>query len=328
MKLVVLLLLAVVATANAKFQFTEEWELWKKDHGKEYSSDEEELLRRIVWEANKNYVDNHNEHAHVFGYTVAMNQFADLESGEFMRLYTGYRHSTGRQPAGEPFVPSLRVEDLPESVNWNEKGWLTEVKNQGQCGGCWAFSATGSLEGQHFNRTGKLVSLSEQNLIDCSTAEGNHGCEGGLPDQAFQYIIKNGGIDTEDSYRYQAHDEKCRFNAANIGANMTSFKDIASKSESDLQVAVATIGPISVGIDASHISFKLYQEGVYHDYFCSQTKLDHGVLAAGYGDQYGKLYWWVKNSWGAHWGMDGFIMMSRNRNNNCGIATQASYPVI
>lgn len=172
---------------------------------------------------------------------------------------------------------------------------MTPVKDQGQCGSCWAFSSTGSLEGQHFAKTKQLVSLSEQNLVDCSQKQGNMGCNGGLMDQAFTYIKENKGIDTEKSYPYEAEDRTCRFKAADVGATDTGFTDIKSKNEEALQQAVATIGPIAVAIDASHNSFQLYKRGVYNEKSCSQTQLDHGVLAVGYGTEGSDDYWLVKN---------------------------------
>jgi len=154
------------------------------------------------------------------------------------------------------------------------------------------------------------------------------GCNGGLMDQAFEYIKVNNGIDTETSYPYEASDNSCRFKAADVGATDTGFTDITSKDESALQQAVATVGPISVAIDASHASFQLYKSGVYNELFCSQTRLDHGVLAVGYGTDSGKDYWLVKNSWSATWGDQGYIKMTRNKRNQCGIATAASYPIV
>jgi len=148
-------------------------------------------------------------------------------------------------------------------------------------------------------------------------------------DQAFKYIQVNNGIDTEVSYPYQAKNGKCRFNATNVGATDTGFTDIKSGDETALTTAIANIGPISVAIDASHNSFQLYKKGVYYEKQCSATQLDHGVLAVGYGTQDdGTDYYIVKNSWGQSWGDQGYLLMSRNKNNNCGIATSASYPTV
>ena len=297
-----------------------------QEHGKVYPDETTELRRHAIWQANKKYVDEHNENlADRLGFTLGMNAFADMDGAEFAKIYNGYL--SGRRSNSTKIFHSSGI-SLPTSVDWRTKGIVTGIKNQGQCGSCWAFSTTGSLEGQHALATGKLVSLSEQNLVDCSGAEGNEGCNGGLMDDAFEYIIKNNGIDTEASYPYVARDERCRFKAANVGATEKSYTDVKHEDEQALTDAIATVGPISVAIDASHQSFQMYSSGVYYEPDCSQTELDHGVLAVGYGSDSGQDYYIVKNSWGTSWGMQGYIWMSRNRNNNCGIATDASYPTV
>jgi len=249
-----------------------------------------------------------------------------FSSEEFVSIYNGMNVHVEYEPVEEDWPMMAQV--TGDVVNWVTKGAVTAVKDQGQCGSCWSFSTTGSLEGEKFIKTGTLTSLSEQNLIDCSTAEGNDGCNGGLMDSAFKYVISNKGIDTEASYPYTTSGpNSCKFKPADIGDTITSYKDVTRGSESALQTAV-TQQPISVAIDASHNSFQLYSSGVYYEPACSTSSLDHGVLAVGYGTSAsGTDYWLVKNSWGKNWGMSGYLQMSKGRNNNCGIATMASYPI-
>jgi len=327
---IVVLALALGCTLALDVKLNQQWKLWKESNGKSYF-DAEEHVRRAVWESNLKIVQDHNLEADLGVHTfwLGMNKYADLTITEFTKMMNGFNSTMRGQQSQDrhTFVSTPNVK-LPDTVDWRDKGYVTPIKDQGQCGSCWAFSATGSLEGQHFKATTKLVSLSEQNLVDCSTKQGNMGCNGGLMDQAFQYIKVNDGIDTEDSYKYEARDGQCRFKKEDVGATDTGFTDIKSKDESALQEAVATIGPISVAIDASHSSFQLYKHGVYNEKACSQTQLDHGVLAVGYGSEDSKDYWLVKNSWGTGWGDKGYIMMTRNKNNQCGIATMSSYPLV
>jgi len=302
-----------LAVSDAEFQ------QWMGKYNKQYNSAEEAQYRYTVWKKNKDFVEEHN--GKNLGFTVEVNKFADLPIEEFRNTYNGYIMT----PRDNTRVKVLSEVNLPSSVDWRTKGVVTPIKNQGQCGSCWSFSTTGSVEGQHAIATGKLVGLSEANLVDCSSGFGNNGCNGGLMDDAFKYIMQC-GIDTEASYPYVPQTANCQYSTSNVAAHITGYHDVASGSESQLETAVANVGPISVAIDASHNSFQLYSGGVYYESACSTTQLDHGVLAVGYGTSGGKAYWLVKNSWGTDWGLSGYIMMSRNRNNNCGIATMASYP--
>jgi len=311
-----LAVMAVAAFARPEPEYRAAFLKFIKDYSKSYSQ-AQFAQRYNVFRSNLDFVDSWNQ----LGYhTVAINKFADLTVAEFSAIYNGMNVISN---ATYEYVPSATA----DIVDWRTKGAVTPIKDQGQCGSCWSFSATGSLEGAHFIAKTALVSLSEQNLVDCSTAEGNEGCNGGLMTQAFDYIKKNKGIDTETSYPYTATGPNaCKFKPANIGSTITSYTNIKAGSEADL-IAKIAVGPTSVAIDASHQSFQLYSSGIYYEPACSATALDHGVLAVGYGaDTTGKAYYIVKNSWGTSWGNVGYIEMSRNRNNNCGIATMATIP--
>ncbi|CAF1069878.1 unnamed protein product [Adineta ricciae] len=307
------------------------WVLFKRTYEKQYASNAEETTRRSIWEDHIALIRKHNLEADLglHTYTLGMNKYGDLTNQEFVKQMNGLDLGLNVSFSGtcDQYVASGNLK-RPASVDWRTKGYVTPIKDQGQCGSCWAFSTTGSLEGQHFAKTQQLVSLSEQNLVDCSTTYGNFGCRGGLMDNAFKYIKENSGLDTESTYPYEARDDTCRFNTKNVGATDTGCKDIKQYSEDDLQDAIATVGPISVAIDASHTSFQLYKSGIYNERACSSLQLDHGVLAVGYDTQNGQDYYIVKNSWGTSWGNQGYIWMTRNKKNQCGIATLASYPTV
>jgi len=319
MKFLCVLLLIGVCTAHPT------WEEWKQTHSKQYAVGEE-AKRQYIWNNNLKYVLQHNLEGHT--YEVGMNKFADLDHEEWQSLYLS---KLIKNPASKPdkIHTATPGKVYDSSYNWVDYGYVTPVKDQGQCGSCYSFSSTGALEGQHFKATGVLPSLSEQNIMDCSTSYGNAGCNGGWMDQAFEYIRDNGGIDTEASYPYKAtSSSSCKYNRAYSGATVSGIVDVQSGSEAALLDAVSTVGPVAVAIDASHRSFQLYTSGVYYERKCSNRMLDHAVLAVGYGTTSGTDYWIVKNSWGTGWGQDGYIWMSRNVNKNCGIAEAASYPLV
>jgi len=317
-----LFVLAMAFVATQALDLDSEWEQFKIEYGKTLLTGQEHDMRKNIFAANLKFIERHNaEHAlglHTF--TVGINQFADLTNEEFVKQFTGF--------VAADDIPETSVElteGRPSSIDWRLKGAVTPVKNQGQCGSCWAFSTTGTIEGAWFKRTGQLESLSEQNLMDCDYK--NHGCNGGNPFMALLYTIRNGGLDTESSYPYRMRQGQCEFKRNSVGATITGAKRIIQGSEEDLQNAIASVGPISVAIDAGHTSFQLYREGVYYEPSCSSYRLDHGVLAVGYGTDNGHDYYIIKNSWGTGWGLNGYIAMARNHNNMCGVATMACYAI-
>merc|ERR1712072_448577 len=211
------------------------------------------------------------------------------------------------------------------SIDWVAKGAVTPVKNQKHCGSCWAFSSTGALEGAYFVASGKLVSLSEEDLVQCDTAH-DHGCRGGLMDNAFKFVEKN-GIASEADYPYTSGygtTGSCKSDLEHRPVvTIESYTDVPSGDENALKAA-ASKQPVAVAIEADKSAFQLYSGGVLDNPGCGQ-QLDHGVLLVGYGTDSGKDYWKVKNSWGASWGEQGYIRMVRNKN-QCGIAQMPSYP--
>ncbi|XP_073342203.1 cathepsin S-like [Pagrus major] len=320
------LCLMAAATFDSRLDF--HWDLWKKNHQKSYRDEVEEASRRELWEQNLMLITKHNLEASMglHTYELSMNHMGDLTPEEILQSYATLIPSTGIQRAPSPFAGTSGAA-APDTVDWREKGYVTKVKMQGACGSCWAFSAAGALEGQLFKKTGKLVDLSPQNLVDCSTKYGNHGCHGGNMAYAFQYVIDNQGIDSDTSYPYTGQESQCRYNPSYRAANCSQYSSLPEGDEGALKQAVATIGPISVGIDATRPRFAFYRSGVYNDPSCSK-KVNHAVLVVGYGTLNGEDYWLVKNSWGTSFGDEGYIRMSRNNDDQCGITQDASYPIM
>ncbi|KAL7738276.1 hypothetical protein ACLKA6_006607 [Drosophila palustris] len=307
-----------------------EWESFKTEYGKIYANEDEEQLRAQVFRDNKEMIDKHNENylAGKETYEMGVNQFADLLPKEFESLMLQGLNLTESNSLTDFTYTKPEDVEIPPAIDWRSKGAVTGVKNQGNCGSCWAFAAVGSLEGQHFVKTRQLISLSEQNLLDCSNRPpyNNGGCKGGDYVRAFRYVQDNGGIDTESSYPYKAVQQPCRFDKRYVGATVRGIVRIHPNSEAALAVASATKGPIAVAIYAGNLQF--YHNGVFNNPSCNKPA-NHAVTVVGYGhDNRGGDFWLVKNSWGSDWGEHGYVRMSRNRNNQCGIASHAFFPLV
>jgi C1A family cysteine protease len=305
--------LAGLGLVSASLQ--EEFVAYVKEFNKVYTADE--LFTRFQnFKDNKKVIDEHNTKG--LAWEMGVNQFTDLTATEFSSMYLGYR------PRSNDFLRSQNLHVVPEGqvladeLDWRTKGAVTPIKDQAQCGSCWAFSTTGSVEGANQIKSGQLQSLSEQQLVDCAGSAGNQGCNGGLMDDAFEYIIKNKGIGSEASYPYTGRDGTCK--QVTSVSTVSKYTDVKKNDETGLMSAV-NIEPVSVAVDAA--SWSSYRKGIMSG-LCGKS-LDHGVLAVGYGTEGSQDYWIVKNSWGTSWGESGFIRLIRNKN-ECGIAEAASYP--
>jgi C1A family cysteine protease len=261
-------------------------------------------------------------------FRLGINEFADLTGDEFAASRSGLRKP--KEIWGSlPWLGThtYKGEHLEDSLDWVAKGAVTPVKNQRQCGACWSFSTTGALEGAWEIKTKKLVSISEQQFVDCDKIDS--GCNGGFMDDAFGYAEKN-ALCTETSYPYKATGGQCKASNCSIAIpkdGVVGFKDVASDDEQAMMSALSQ-QPVSIAIEADKSVFQLYHSGVLTG-LCGAT-LDHGVLAVGYGTDDGKNYWLVKNSWGSDWGLNGYVKLLRGKGGSgeCGLLTKASYPVV
>ncbi|KAL8030018.1 hypothetical protein ABFX02_14G260500 [Erythranthe guttata] len=302
-------------------------ESWMAEHGKSYNAIGEKEKRLEIFKDNLRYIDEQNAIENRT-YKLGLNRFADLTNDEYRKTFLGSRPDGKRRLTGrksDRYAPKVG-DALPDSIDWREKGAVVPIKDQGSCGSCWAFSTITAVEGINQIATGELISLSEQELVDCDRSY-NQGCNGGLMDYAFQFIIKNGGIDSDQDYPYKGRDAKCdqtRKNAKVV--SIDGYEDVPVSDEKALQKAAAS-QPISVAVEAGGRDFQLYNSGIFSGK-CG-VELDHGVSVVGYGTEKGKDYWIVRNSWGVSWGEKGYLRMERNvasKDGLCGIAIEPSYP--
>jgi len=325
--LLIALAVAMIALCEARSlteqDYQQQFTNFVTKYNKQYPHDEF-FNRYSIFKANLDYIRAHNKGKHT--YSLAVNEFTDMTFVEFHDRYTGYTPRDTTYYRAKNAAPKHHSTlAAPASVDWRTSNAVTPIKNQGQCGSCWAFSTTGSVEGAVAIGSGKLISLSEQQLVDCSSTYGNQGCNGGLMDDAFQYIIANKGLCTEADYPYTAvTGPTCLASNCTLAATITGFVDLTAGDENALLTAAA-ITPVSVAIEADQQAFQFYSGGVFNA--ACGTNLDHGVLVVGYGlDATTKLnYWIVKNSWGTTWGETGYMRMVRGQN-ECGVSNVASYP--
>ncbi|CAM8994811.1 unnamed protein product [Rhodiola kirilowii] len=306
---------------------------WKQHHGKIYKHSDDAEKRFAIFRSNLKYIVEKNSNRwSSSGHVVGLNKFADLSNEEFKEKYTSKVKRPASKVRGDSISRRSMVSKMhsckaPSSLDWRKYGAVTGVKDQGDCGSCWSFSSTGAIEGINAIVTGDLISLSEQELVDCDST--NDGCDGGYMDYAFEWVISNGGIDTEADYPYTGVDGTC--NTQKEETKVVSIDGYEDVDESDSALLCASVKqPVSVGIDGSAIDFQLYTGGIY-DGDCSDDPddIDHAVLVVGYGSEGDEDYWIVKNSWGTSWGLDGYIYIRRNTNSTsgvCAINAMASYP--
>lgn len=319
---------ARVVNQAEPFTQDEYWTLWKHfqtlDGHTGYTSVVDHNERFEIFKKNMDMAREFNQKEE-YTFTMGVTIFADKTREEFedwLKMTSGTKPK--QSGVSRAMFDMDTAEVAPDSKDWVAAGAVTPIKNQGSCGSCWAFSTTGGIEGQNFLVNHKLSSFSEQELVDCSQAEGNQGCSGGLMDDGFKFV-ESDGLCFESAYPYEGTDNSCKKSSCTKQVTVTSYTDIPQGDTDALKTASGTKGPISIAVDANFF-WQMYTGGVFN-HACNPSKLDHGVLLVGY-QSTGTGYWKVKNSWGAGWGESGFIRLAGTDANTCGLANSASYPTV
>jgi len=299
MKALIVLALAACAFALS-YQNDPFWIAYKQQFGKVYSADEDAnhyaiFKKNMAKAAELNEIDT----AH-YGWT----KFSDVERKRNLLDIPAYIRRTEIQEA----------DDLPESLDWRSKGAVVGVKDQEMCGSCWAFCTVVACEGAYFLEHNNLLSLSEQQLVDCDTSD--HGCDGGWPTDAMNYLKDHGGLMLEEDYPYKGVEGSCKFDKSKAKMEIKSVHTFASGSETKMMTAVQQYGPLAIALDATKFDF--YSSGIMNGSGCSAGSPDHGVAVVGWGVEGSTKYWIVKNSWGKSWGENGYVRIERGKN-ACGV---------
>lgn len=318
MKAILILAIVAVASALAVDQGVEvSFQNWRAEMGKFYATKEEYAYRLGVFASNLELIAEHNAGNHTF--KMGATRFADMTNAEYRQVMLPLTQDFSNFEYDGP-VHQMSGVAAPTSVDWRAQGAVVAIKDQGQCGSCYAFGGVAAIEAAWKMAGHALVAMSDQEIVDCSGSLGNQGCNGGWHYWTMDYVIKRKGLDSMASYPYTAKKGTCRANNANIAGSIVSRTRTTQGSEAALVDGIAS-HVVAIAIDAGKNSFQLYKSGIYYEASCSSTSLNHAVSAVGYEP----TYYIVRNSWGTSWGDKGYIWMSRDRNNNCGVATQAYY---
>jgi cathepsin F len=322
--LIALALLCLVAAERTDTVF-QQFLAFKNQYNKQYKNIDEFIARFSVFEHNVNRLEITNSTVY---HTVGLTKYADMTEQEFRRMYLNLKiDPTFMGTNGNDFLKTLLDGDAPDSYDWRNNGAVSPIKDQGQCGSCWAFSTIGNIEGLHAIKAGKIVTYSEQQLVDCDTVDG--GCNGGLMENAFEYLKSAGGVETESDYPYTAEDDTCAFVIAKAVKDVKVVDKVVNKEmdEKEMKEFLFKNGPLAIALNA--IPLQTYTSGILDldAHACNPQELNHGVTLVGYGNEGGKDFWIVKNSWGADWGEKGYFRIARGKS-TCGINAYVSSAIL